>query len=200
MANAIERIQSEHSDYARVLSCLLAVVKYLQACDRQRLAAVGHMVRARRAPNLDLLFSIIYYIRVFPDKFHHPKEERHLFTAVRNRSPETGTVLDRLVRQHATGKRQIDELDTALKAYERRYPDGLDALSAAAECFVAGQRDHMRLEEEEVIPVAKAMLNEEDWRAIDDAFAGNADPLFGENLAAGVHALHDRIVNSAKAA
>jgi hemerythrin-like domain-containing protein len=200
MANAIDRIQSEHSDYARVLSCLLAVVKYLRACDKQRLAAVGNAIRARRAPNLDLLYSIVYYIRVFPDKFHHPKEERHLFTAVRNRSPETGEVLDRLVRQHATGKRQVDELDAALKAYEKNYPNGLEKLAAAAEGFVAAQREHMRLEEDEVIPVAKAVLSEEDWRGIDDAFAGNADPLFGENLETGFHSLHDHIVHGVKAA
>ena len=200
MANAIEKIQSEHSDYARVLSCLRAAVKHLRTCDRKRLAASDHKLRARGAPDLDLLFSIVYYVRVFPNKFHHPKEERYLFKAVRNRSPETGEILDELVRQHTMGERQIDELNAALKAYEMQYPIGLEELAATAESFIASQLEHMRLEEEKVIPVAKAVLTDEDWREIDDAFAGNTDPLFGENLETGFHALHDRIVRGAEAA
>ena len=200
MANAIEKIQVEHSDYARVLSCLLTAVGNLRKQESQRLTPQGHQLRAKVAPKLDLLYSIVYYIRVFPDKFHHPKEERHLFKAVRNRSREMTETLDLLVRQHAMGKQQVDELDAALKAYEKQYPKGLDDLAAAAERFVALQREHMYLEEDKVIPVAKAVLTEEDWREIDDAFAGNSDPLFGENLATAFHSLHDHIVSGVDAA
>ena len=200
MTNAIKKIQSEHSDYARVLSCLCTVVRNLRAYDTQRLTAPGLKIRARVPPDLDLLFSIVYYIRVFPDKFHHPKEERYLFKAVRNRSPETGDILDQLVRQHATAERMVDELDAALKAYDKHYPNGLEDLAMTAESFVDLQREHMRLEEEKVLPVAKAVLTEEDWREIDNAFASNTDPLFSENLETAFHSLHDRIMHGVEAA
>jgi hemerythrin-like domain-containing protein len=199
MASAIERIQSEHRDYARVLSCLRDVVQYLRAYDGRRLAAPGHRIQTRKVPDLNLLYSIIYYIRVFPNQFHHPKEEHHLFRAVRMRSPNIGEVLDQLVDQHTTGERLIDELDAALKAYEKNYPSGLEDLATKAENFIASQRQHMRLEEEKIIPAAKMTLTEIDWRDIDDAFAGNADPLFGENLETAFHSLHDHIVKGAEA-
>ncbi len=195
MANAVEKIQSEHRDYARVLSCLLATMDKIIGDDARRLTLRNFQLNANVVHNLDLLFSIVYYIRVFPDQFHHPKEERYLFKVVRHRSPETGGILDELVRQHATGVHQIDELDVALKAYEKNYPAGLEDLAAKAESFVALQREHMSLEEEKVIPVAKAVLTEDDWREIDNAFDGNSDPLFGENLETGFHSLHDHIVS-----
>jgi len=200
MTNAIEKIQSEHSEYERVLSCLCAVVRYFRVYDMQRLRAPGLKMRAKVRPDLDLLFSIIYYIRIFPDNFHHPKEERYLFRAVRKRSPKTGDILDQLVRQHAIAARQVAELDAALKAYEKHYPNGLEDLTVTAESFVALQRKHMRLEEEKVIPVAKAVLTQDDWREIDNAFASYSDPLFGENLETAFQSLHDRIVHGVEAA
>ncbi len=199
MASAIERIQSEHRDYARVLACLRDVVQYLRAYDGRRLAALGHKIQSRKVPDLNLLYSIVYYIRVFPNQFHHPKEEHHLFRAVRMRSPNIGEVLDELIDQHTAGERQIDELDAALKAYEMNYPNGLEDLATKAENFIASQRQHMRLEEEKIIPAAKMTLTEKDWRDIDDAFAGNADPLFGENLETAFHSLHDHIVKGTEA-
>ena len=38
--------------------------------------------------DLELLYSAVYYTRVFPDRCHHPKEERYLFGAVRVRCLE----------------------------------------------------------------------------------------------------------------
>jgi hemerythrin-like domain-containing protein len=34
-----------------------------------------------------MLGRIVYYVRVFPDCFHHPKEEKFLFPALRSRDP-----------------------------------------------------------------------------------------------------------------
>ena len=146
--------------------------------------------------NLDLLFSIVYYIRVFPDKYHHPKEEDFLFKALRERDPESAGFLDQVTQQHSVGDRLVDELDAALKAYQDNYPDGLDTLAAAAETFVSSQFEHMQLEEEKILPAAEAALTPEDWTAIDQAFTSNKDPMFGENLEVAFHSLHDHIVRT----
>ena len=36
---------------------------------------------------------------------------------------------------------------------------------------------HMRCEEQELLPLAEQSLAEEDWAAIEAAFAGNEDPI-----------------------
>ena len=38
---------------------------------------------------------------------------------------------------------------------------------------------HMRIEENEVLPLAQRVLSEDDWRELDAAFATNRDPLTG---------------------
>lgn len=200
MASAIEKIQEEHRDYGRVLRCLQKSVKDLKGKEWRRQAGQGKEGKPGYRPNLDLLFSIVYYIRVFPEKFHHPKEEDHLFKALRIREANCGALLDRIGEQHEAGAAKINRLDAALKDYQSNYPDGLEALEAAAESFATSQYEHMRLEEEEILPAAKAALTEEDWREIDQAFAANADPMFGENLELAFHTLHDHIVKGTESA
>lgn len=179
MADAIEIIRTEHKNLDRVLGVLSDAL--------DRLSAAGPK------PNLDLLFSAVYYVRVFPEKVHHPKEEQVLFPALRRHRAELGTVIDELERQHARGAQSLDRLDNALKTFDRDYPKGLDALLDAGRSFVRTQREHMGLEEREILPAAKACLTAEDWAPIKRAFAANADPLFGENVEAGFRSLFARI-------
>lgn len=197
MTNAIDKIQEEHKDLGRVLQALRAEVKKLRGAERRRAAGQEPEGKPGHRPNLDLLFSIVYYIRVFPDKFHHPKEEDYLFRALRQRNPGSSGFLDQVIQQHSVGARLIDELDAALKAYHNDYPEGLDALEAAAETFVTSQFDHMKLEEEKIIPAARDTLTSEDWDMINRVFSDNRDPMFSENVETAFHALHDHIVKGA---
>jgi len=72
MTDAIEIIHHDHVNLDRFLNVLETAVDGL-APDQPK-------------PNLEPLYSAAYYIRVFPDRCHHPKEERYLFGAVRARS------------------------------------------------------------------------------------------------------------------
>jgi hypothetical protein len=54
----------------------------------------------------------------------------------------------------------------------------------------------MRLEEQQVLPLAEKVLTAEDWAELDDAFAGNRDPLTGHEPEADYRALFSRIVNT----
>ena len=69
MTDAIEIIHRDHVNLDRFLNVLETAVDGL-APDQPK-------------PNLEPLYSAAYYIRVFPDRCHHPKEERYLFGAVR---------------------------------------------------------------------------------------------------------------------
>ena len=56
---------------------------------------------------------------------------------------------------------------------------------------------HMRQEEDEVLPLAAQVLNDEDWALIDAAFASNADPIVGVSATREFRALFRRIVSLA---
>ena len=58
---------------------------------------------------------------------------------------------------------------------------------------------NMRLEETEILPVARDKLTEADWEAIDQAFGENEDPIFGDNPKGEFDKLFSQIVASAPA-
>ena len=75
----------------------------------------------------------------------------------------------------------------------------VDTFAAAVVEYVDFHWRHMRLEEDVVIPLAEARLNEEDWQPIDAAFQANDDPLFGARPKEEFRRLFELIVNLAPA-
>ena len=179
MPKGLELIRAEHRALDRVLSVL----------ERE----VAGLAEAGTGADLDLVAAAIYYVRVFPDRYHHPKEEQLLFSALRRACPESADLLARLESQHEEGAQRTAALERALRKVDAGAADGLADLKAEAADFIAFQRAHMGLEEREVLPLAERRLRPEDWQHVERAFERNSDPLFGENLASGFQALYRRI-------
>ncbi len=179
-AAAVQALKTEHRNLGQVLNCLSDEVK--------RMRGLG------AKPDLDLLFSIVYYIRVFSDRYHHPKEDEYLFKRLRQRTHEADQVLDELEREHAQFEGLLKTLEQALRDYDQRYPNGLDELERQVREYLEIQWQHMRKEEERVLPVAEQALRNEDWAAMNNAFLRHDDPMFGENVLTGFEALRHRIL------
>lgn len=125
-----------------------------------------------------LLDAMFGYIERFPERLHHPKEDDHLFARLRVRAPDAAPLLDALHREHEVGRERFADL----KALRERYatePATLPAFAEAVERYAHFHWKHMRREEDEVLPRARAALLPEDWDAIDAAFASNDDPIVG---------------------
>jgi len=182
MASAIDTIKTEHANMARVLTVLEETVATLPA--------------DAGPADLEHLHAMVYYIRVFPDRLHHPKEEKHLFAALRRRAPESAALLAELEHQHREGGVLLATLDAALKGMEAGGPAGLQRLRQETRDYLESQRRHMATEEREVLPLARERLTAADWADVDHAFAAHSDPLFGENLATGFQALYRRITGA----
>ena len=82
MPSAVNVIRSEHRSIAAVLHGLL----YL----------IGEIRAGRSAPRFDVLKAMVHYIDAFPERLHHPKEDRYLFVVLRQRTQEADDTLDRL--------------------------------------------------------------------------------------------------------
>jgi len=181
-AAAVDALKTEHRNLGQVLNCLSDEVERIRGLDEK--------------PDLDLLFSIVYYIRVFPDRYHHPKEDEYLFKRLRRRTNEADRVLGELEREHAHFERLLKTLEQALRDYDQRYPNGLGELARQVEEYLEIQWQHMRKEEEQVLPIAEKALRDEDWAAMNNAFLHHDDPMFGENVRTGFEALRHRIVKN----
>jgi nucleotide-binding universal stress UspA family protein len=79
--------------------------------EHRSMAAVIHglefLVRDARArgvpPSFPLLRAMLHYIKAFPEKLHHPKEDAYLFRKLRERTRELDGTLDTLEREHTEG-------------------------------------------------------------------------------------------------
>ena len=155
-----------------------------------------HEVRANgEPPRFKLLKSMLYYVREFPEKLHHPKEDHFLFKKLRERTSEFNDVLDELQRQHRESAHYVDELDKSIARYEADPKGGLEQFAEAAKRFASGQEQHMRLETRVIIPAARQHLTADDWAEVSRAFATNGDPRFSADTDEEFRQLFVRIQN-----
>lgn len=167
MTDAADIIQREHRSLMAVVHCL------------------DHLVRETREgsvePDFALFQAILEYIEDFPDRFHHPKEDRFLFARLAERDPASRPRIEALMEEHRDGERMKRDLEDRLTAWivaPAARPQAEDFFSAALD-YADFQRQHVRTEEQEILPAARVHLTDADWRAIDAAFNDNEDPMFG---------------------
>lgn len=173
--------------------------------EHRSLAAVLHgldyVVREAREhgkpPSFTLLRAMVHYIREFPEKLHHPKEDAYLFRKLRERTGEFDATLAELERQHVEGGHLVDELEQSIARYEKDPAGGLAGFAAAAERFASAQMQHMRLETKVILPAARKHLTVDDWQEIGRAFADNGDPRFSVDNDEQFRELFARILNLA---
>jgi hemerythrin-like domain-containing protein len=165
MSDTIAMWQAEHKHFARLLDLL------------ERQVAAFHV---DDGPNYELMLDIVSYLRYFPDRFHHPREDV-AFARMVQRDPSLKPTIDQLLQEH----RVIAAAGTELLAYLQQVVDDVVVerarLEAAAATYLVYYRRHLALEDRDLVPRAEALLTREDWDAVVAAIPATADPLFGED-------------------
>jgi hemerythrin-like domain-containing protein len=163
MRQAVRILRDEHRSISAVLQGLQSLARMAQD------PAVK--------PDFGVYRAMIHYIDAFPERMHHPKEDEHLFARLLARSEAARPLVERLKAEHVEGARLVRELERAVLEFEAGWPQGARQFGAAVDAYAEFHWAHMRCEEQELLPLAEAALIEEDWEAIEAAFAGNADPI-----------------------
>lgn len=146
------------------------------------LDAFAHLLREAergRAIDLKVIRQILYYLDVVPERHHHPKEDDYLFAPLRRRAPEADELVARLEHQHVLGAQAMKELDQLLARWDAGGEPERAAFVRAARTFVDRYREHMSLEEDELMPLAERCLTAQDWSTAEAEFAKHHDPLKG---------------------
>jgi hemerythrin-like domain-containing protein len=184
MSQPLQALYREHESIAAVLHALT----YLA-----REAGLGKPVDTR------VFRQILYYLDVFPERFHHPKEDAVLFAAIGKRSDRARKIIARLEKQHEAGAVALRELEQALVRWEVGGEAELALFVRAATHFVERYREHMQLEEDELMPLALAgeILTDKDWAQVEAAFARHRDPLSGVVAQTSPQQIFQRILNLA---
>jgi len=176
---ALNIIGDEHRSIAVVAGAMRDIAKDL--------------TRVRREDaELASLAGMVSYLRGFPEKVHHPKEEAHLHRLMRSRHPSCERLLAEVESQHDTERRLIDQVGTRLAADDDRLDDLQEAVLRFAEHVFA----HLSLEETQVLPLAARCLGDDDWAEVLHAFLDNDDSRFGNLSSLELRRLFARIANA----
>jgi len=128
----------------------------------------------------DVMRAMLFYIDEFPERLHHTKETQLLFPAVARLAPETLPAIAQLDQDHKHSEVAIRELQHLLTAWELLGESRRAAFEQAAGRYMGSYMAHMHLEESEILPAAQRVLTDDDWKALDAAFATNCDPMTGK--------------------
>jgi hemerythrin-like domain-containing protein len=162
---AVRTIKDEH----RTISAVLHGLRYL----------AQQSLDAKVQPDFDVFRAMIYYIDEFPERLHHPKEEKLLFARLVQRMPDAAALVGELHEEHLKGAKLIRDLEHELRYFEENVPGGATSFKAAVDAYADFHWNHMRKEEGKVLPLAAEHLQADDWEAISTGFSANKDPVAG---------------------
>jgi hemerythrin-like domain-containing protein len=182
LRRATQIIVREHQQLTMVVDGLLYFVRLL-ALDKN-------------APGTGLFRAMLYYIREYPEKVHHPKEDQYLFAHLQERTDTLDDVIEELRLQHEEEETQVLDLERALTRFELEGRSALADLQRQVEAYAAFYMNHRQLEEEVILPAAIRYLTDEDWVDIDAAFGANRDPMEGVKAEEDLDRLYAMITNT----
>jgi hemerythrin-like domain-containing protein len=182
MADPLAAWHTDHVNFTRLLDIL-----------EEQVAAF----HAGAHPDYDLMVDIANYLRHYPDRFHHPREDV-AFARLAERDPALQLPIARRMQEHrilaAAGDTLLGHLHDIIEgAFVER-----STLESAAGTYLVYYRHHLAAEEQEVIPRAGRLLTPEDWAAVAAAVPAGPDPLFGNDSEARYRELRREIALEAR--
>lgn len=184
MPETLDLWHAEHVNFARLLNLL----------DDQL-----SLFHGGKTPDYELMLNIMFYMTHYSDVLHHPKEDL-VFAKIREREHGVARTVDDLAAQHARLKQSGQELVRQLDDIVNGTISSRERVESVARDYVGTLRAHMRIEEAEILPLARKLLTSRDWTAIHAAIGRVEDPLFGKHPEGRYVALHHQITRQASAA
>lgn len=159
----VHAIREEHANISAILASIVAMIKRGPKDDRENF--------------FDVLRAMLFYLNEYPARMHHPKETQYLFKPLQSKTFENSELIDQLLHEHDKEESVILELQHLLVAWENLGEDRREAFESKALRYADFYLAHMQTEERVVIPQAIKTLTQDEWDALNDAFAKSGDPL-----------------------
>lgn len=182
MADHVAKWHRDHVNFSRLLDLLETQID---------------LFHEGQDPDYELMRDVMYYMSNYPDQFHHAKEDV-AFRRLMKKERSIGPAVTDLMQQHVviieSGTRLLRELEAVVAgAMITR-----ESLESPCRAYISSLRNHMKQEDDEVLPLAVKVLDAKDWAAIDAAIEAQEDPLFGAVREQRYEALHTQLAASAE--
>ncbi len=134
---------------------------------------------AAETVDYDVIVDILDYCRSYPDRYHHPLEDRVL-DALRSRDREAAEQVGDLAEQHAALAAETDAALSLFLDARNGKEIARDDLIRTARAFLSHYEQHIAAEDGFFFPAAEKALGEQDWQDLENAWDGPSDPVFGD--------------------
>jgi len=145
------------------------------------LSEQAEKLRPGKVPDYHLLLEMVDYLTLYPDQYHHPREDL-LFKSLVKRDKEFKPEVDRLLHEHETidyfSRKLFEELTDIVNGRAANRPE----LLVHIERYVEGYNRHLEFESNEVFPRARGTLSKAEIRELTKKTRYIDDPLFGNNV------------------
>lgn len=151
-----EILENEHRIIEQVLACLEATARISQKsgcldCDAVRL--------------------MVDFFRNFADRFHHAKEERHLFPALEAHGmPREGGPTGVMLAEHEMGREFTGKMEKAARSFEAGDASSVKDFVSAAQGYITLLREHIQKEDHCLFAMTNNALGEDEQERLADAF------------------------------
>lgn len=141
-----------HTTFRREFGALPGLVRNVQAGDIQRSQIVGD--------HIDILSIYLYA--------HHHSEDIHLWPRLLDRGPrEVAPIVGLMEGQHENIERLNTEADEATGTWRANpAPGSTEALAEVLDQLIHALDEHMRLEEQRILPLAEKYITAAEWHAM----------------------------------
>jgi hemerythrin-like domain-containing protein len=164
MSQLLEKLHRDHMNLARLLDLLSAELDAL---------AAGH------ESNFDLKIEMLDYIEHYAEKVHHPTEDQINAVAFKKKSMKPhAAIYERISREHTSLLGLANRFRSTLEGAMQGEVMLRDEVETQGREFVALQRQHIDLEEEEVFPLIDQAMTDKDWQKLEAEITHGDDPVF----------------------
>ena len=123
--------------------------------------------------------DIITYLRVYSDRYHHPREDE-AFRRLAKHCPDLELPLARLHQEHRViaiaGETALEQINAVLEDVVV----SREAVEMALATYLVYYESHVAKEEADILARAAKSLTAADWNAVRDAVPRGHDPVFGD--------------------
>jgi hemerythrin-like domain-containing protein len=129
--------------------------------------------------NFDLKIEMLDYIEHYAEQVHHPTEDQINRVAFRKKSMKPHAALhERISREHENLLGLANRFRTALESAMQGAVLLREEVETQGREFVALQRQHIDLEEQELFPLIDEAMTDKDWKKLEGGVTHGNDPVF----------------------
>ena len=143
------------------------------------------------------LETLIEFFEIYVDRYHHGKEEQHLFPALSlGRIPNVDSLIKSLVGDHYQARKEMEQVKSHAVACHSCSGGERNEFTEAAQRYVELVRKHIRKENSELLPLIEEEFSKVERLQMGEKFQDFEEAILGlgrlQNFLAGVRTLYEK--------